>query len=317
MSYIAPTHQFYTEVTEFGLFEDKNKVQHIAKHIPFYYLVHKGLIVERELLEKAAAQTEQKIDVDLNWPDCFTRLNALIEQRDKGHDIRVMTDEEKELFSNANFCGVSTGLTPHNIRPRYDFVSETDAYKQKRDKRTLRIRGETETELAGQCKKHFEDKANMSNGALVANCLQHRQTFLHSSLKQPESVDNYFSVLLMYYPGLLAPSDLVTDNPCNLQPYLMYREPRKFQNTGNHSDIFHEFSGHACGPLYSSRYLKQCSSAFSTINTSLIESNNKLIQRMNISAIWMNLDTFNMYLDLILDIQNRQVIRKQEGKRVF
>ncbi len=81
--------------------------------------------------------------------------------------------------------------------------------------------------------------------------------------------------------------------------------------------MIRKIHAHACGPLYSSKYLKQCSSHFAKINTSLIESNNNIVQRMNISAIWMNLETFNMYLDLILDIQNRQVIRKQEGKQVF
>ncbi len=251
-----------------SMMENESLLKDMSRFIPFYVLIHYQLKKETNEL--------------ISWPPSLTCLikdmakrskhilTTLIEQRYKTNEGKpiVMNDAEKELFSNANACGVSTGLEPHNLRPRYDFVSETDKYKQRKKKKTPRIAGETETELIGQCRKHFDDKVQMSNGTLIANCLQHSLTFAHSHLKSPESVDNYFSFLLMYYPGLDAPSDLITDNPCNILPYLIYREPKKFQNTQNHSDVFHGGAGHACGPLFSSKYWKEGSMDYYRINTS-------------------------------------------------
>ncbi len=147
--------------------------------------------------------------------------------------------------------------------------------------------------------------------------MQHKQSFLYSCLKAPESVDNYFSALYMYYPELQSPSDLISDNPCNISPYCVYREPEKFMNMQNGSDVFHGWAGHICGPWFCTRFWKEVSSIYSKINTSWVESVNNIIQRMRISALWMNLETFNMYFEMILEIGNRREIRKQEKKRVF
>ena len=121
----------------------------------------------------------------------------------------------------------------------------------------------------------------------------------------------------MYWPGLSAPSHLISDNPCNIQPYCIYREPEKFKDMQSSSDIFHGFARHKCGPLYCSKYHKEVNAKLYDVNTSLVESNNNIVQRMNTSAMWMNLDTFNTYMTMMLEINNRQVIRKQQGLIVF
>ncbi len=108
----------------------KIQVNLIARFIPIYCLIHTGLTKEK----------------NVTWPSVMTKLIrklasgsdailfALINQRKKtnGGKPSVMTEEEKILFSNPNASGVNTGLKPHNIRPRYDFVSESDQYKQKK-----------------------------------------------------------------------------------------------------------------------------------------------------------------------------------------
>eukprot|EP01084_Bolivina_argentea_P071530 130017_1 len=301
-------------IFDVDMMKDKEKLACISRYIPYFVLIFHGLKKEKEV----------------EWPECMTNLikqiangsssilSVLVEERSKtnGGKLKEMNEDEKKLFSNPNACGVITGLEPINIRPRYDFVSESDAYKKKK-KKTPKIKGETETELVAECKKHFDEHAHMSCGALTANCLQHKQNFLASSLKEPESVDNYFSVIVVYYPGFLSPSDLVSDNPCNIGPYCIYREPKKFMDMQNSSDIFHGWNGHKCGPTYCLRIWKEVCAIYSKINTSWTESCNNIIKRMKTSAIWMNLDTFNTYLEMMLEIENRQVIRKQEGKKVF
>ncbi len=300
-----------------SMMRDKKKRETITQYVPFYCLIYEGL-----------ARTKEKI----RWPKCLTEvikdlakrskavLDILIKKRSKSKALSPMTTKEKTLFSDANLCGTCTALEPHHLRPHYDFYSESDKYRAKqenkktRNKITPRIIGETETELVGDCKKHFQDHVKMSSGTLTAMCLEHRQTFLYSNLKRAESVDNYFTALLMYYPGNDAPTDLISDNPCNIQPYMIYREPTKFKDVQHHSDIFHGWTGHKCGPLYCSKYWKTDSSKYHRINTSLIESNNNILKRMYTSAMWMRLDTFNLYFMLILEIRNRIIIRGQEKK---
>ena len=178
-------------------------------------------------------------------------------------------------------------------------------------------RGETETEFVADCKKHFLEKKNMSHGILTMMCLEHERLFLYAHLKAPESVDNYFSNLVMFYPELESPTDFICDNPCNGQPYLMYREPAKFEKMQCFSDVFHGWTGHVCGPLYCAKLWKEVNQYLRNVNTSLVESTNNIIQRMNISAIWMNLPTFNLYMTQMLEITNRKGIRADEGKIVI
>ena len=157
----------------------------------------------------------------------------------------------------------------------------------------------------------------MSNGILTAMCLEHERMILYAHLKAAESVDNYFSTIVMFWPDNECISDLISDNPCNSHPYMMYREPAKFENMQTFSDIFHGWAGHVCGPLYCAKLWKEINQYLHNINTSLVESNNNIIQRMNISAIWMNLPTFNLYMTQMLEIVNRKGIREDEGKLVI
>eukprot|EP01083_Nonionella_stella_P045788 122775_1 len=174
-----------------------------------------------------------------------------------------------------------------------------------------------EREKMGDCKKHFHRYSQMSHGLLTMKCLEHEQMIGYHIVKTPESTDEYFSALCQMYPGLTAPDDVILDNPCNVQPYMMYREPDKFKNTQFHSDIFHGWAGHICGPLYCSRYWKETSSRYYKVNTSSIESMNRILKRLSISSMWMNIDTFTRHLTLIMEIQNRMVIRRQEKLPVF
>ncbi len=309
------------------MMDDSKKRAQLTEYVPVYVLIYDGL--------KPSPEMKDNDTIPPSWPQCLTELirdlgkrsklilKTLITERNKSKELSVMDEDKKVMFSDENVCGTSTSHEPHHLRPRYDLYSETDKYRmeqkdaKERRKHARRVRGQRETELVGDCKKHFEDHAKMSSGTLTAMCLEHRQTFLYSNLKTCESVDNYFTALLMYYPGKKAPSDLISDNPCNIQPYMMYREPEKFQDMQQHSDIFHGWAGHKCGPLYCSKYWKKAGKKYKKLNTSLIESNNAILKRIFTSALWMRLDTFNLYFKLILEIQNRRVIREQEKKHVF
>ena len=297
------------------MMEDHETKALFARYLAYLSLIYQGFQRERDAAWPPIL-TEVVRDVAKRSDNIVT---TLIQQRKKTNNgkLRVLTESEKVLYSSPNACGVSTRLEPCHARPRYDFVSESDAYKARKNKKTPRIKGETETELVADCRKHFDSCSRMSSGALVAVCLQHNQTFLYSILKTPESPDNYFSTIAMYYPDNTCPSDLISDNPCNLYPHMMYREPEKYMNMQSLSDIFHGFAGHKCGPLYCAKYWKECSARYRGINTSLVESNNNKIQRMNTSALWMNLETLNFYLTQLLEIANRLVIRKNEGKQIL
>ena len=238
----------------------------------------------------------------------------LIEHRAESAPIPIAAEKHQSLFSKGNVNGVSYGYRVEHLRPTYDYKSETDPKaKRVKNQRTT----EKELILIGQCEKYFMQFCNMSHGCVIFRCDDHYQNMGYHVMTRPESVNDYFSVLMMMYPGDSAPDHFIMDNGCNFQKYCMFREPKKFRSMKCWTDEFHGGAGHKCGPLFSVTLSKNTSSVLSNLNDSSIEQMNRMIKLVKISAQYMKTRTFNETVELMLEVANRRQIRKTEGKIVY
>ena len=267
-----------------------------------------------------------------NIPTCFYDLvkdiasqsqkliEDLIKHRKKSPEIPIATDKHQTLFNKPATTGTHYGYEVQHIRPKYDFPSE---YKKIKKKKKHKIKESDHNgddgsgQFVGNCNKHFAHYKAMNNGIIVARCLEHYQNVGWNVMKEPESVDEYFSLLLMIYPGLEHPDTFIIDNPCNLSPYCMYREPAKFMNMDLWTDEWHGLTGHKCGPLHSVALSKQLSSKLSKLNDSSIEQMNRALKLLSSSTSYMSLESFASNITIMLEIWNRRQIRKCQNKPIY
>ena len=130
-------------------------------------------------------------------------------------------------------------------------------------------------------------------------------------MTEPESLDDYFSILMMIYPQNESPRSVIMDNACNFYSYCMRREPFKFKNMICWTDEFHGGS-HKCGPLYHCRLVKELLTSFRGRNDSHIEQINKIIKVITVSCGYMNLEHFVKTVMITLEIYNREKVQTMD-----
>ena len=208
------------------------------------------------------------------------------------------SDPVQQLFKNSAVTGVSYNeYTVQNTRPKYDWRSENKKGKTK------------ESEANGDCNKYYHEMQDMSNGLVVFMCADHNEVVGWHILKNPESVDDAFSLMMMLYPGDEAPDHVNCDNACALHRYCIYREPGKFNKTIFSNDQFHS-KGHKCGPYYNVKYWKDTNKKCPFRNSSKIESLNSKLDKSRISCGFMNLPSFAEHVTDKLEIASRKAINK-------
>ena len=164
----------------------------------------------------------------------------------------------------------------------------------------------------GDCTKYFHKFQSMSNGIVIFKCIEHEEIMGFHTMRTPEGLNDYFSVLMMIYPNLESPTLVLGDVACQLERYCMNREPSKFKNTLFLNDELHS-QGHKCGPLYNVKYFKDALSSFVYLNDPSIEQTNRICKYLRISTMYMKLSTFMSSVCNILEIESRKSIRKRES----
>ena len=176
---------------------------------------------------------------------------------------------------------------------------------------------EVEEEMTKECSKYFNTYDKMSGGILVMSCVKHEQAMGFNIIQYSESTDDHFSLLCALYPDDKHPDHYIMDNACNLYPYCVTREPRKFQDMCIHTDEFHGLAGHKCGPVANVKLGKDVVPALKDINDSHIEQLNRILKRLKISALWMNCRTLHDHVTMILDMHNRRQLRKAQKMTLY
>ena len=170
--------------------------------------------------------------------------------------------------------------------------------------------------MVGNCNKNYQEYKNVSNGYLCWVCMEHYEVFGGHIMVEPESVDDYFSSIIMMVDEQTDNIELLSDNSCQIHRYGMHREPSIFKKMTCYNDTMHGNS-HVCGPYYNVKYLKKFNPKYSGLNDSKIEQINSKLDKLKHCSLWMNLSTFTKYVVNLLEIENRNAIRKRQRLPVF
>ena len=234
-----------------------------------------------------------------------TMVCQLVAARNKSPAIPLATDAHQSVWRDYTVSGCNYATYEvHHIRPKYDHVSETRP-KPKKKGDVIHERNPN-----GDCHKNYLTYKDMSNGVVIFLCADHHEVIGWHVLKNPESVNDCFSLLLMMYPGDEAPEAILCDNACALHKYCMIREPTKFRDTLFINDDFHA-KGHKCGPYYSASAWKDCDHKCPFRNDSEIEQINATLDKSRLSCRYMALKTFAKTITRILEIYSRKQINKR------
>ena len=193
----------------------------------------------------------------------------------------------------------------YHTRPWYDHPSEKKGHKTKEELEDIIAEGGD----SGDCRKLYNQQRDMSNGICTFLCAEHHQLIGYHILKNPESVNDAFSLLTMMYPGNTAPKAICCDNACALHKYAMSREPIKYRYTRFLNDQWHQ-RGHKCGSYYDSKGCKLCVGDTQFTKDTEIETINGKLEKSRPSTGYMNLQNFNRHVEHVLELHNRESINK-------
>jgi len=266
---------------------------------------------------------KKTINLSNHFYDLIEQLGGLASQVQKErHDARVAqpqiekaTDIHQTLFKNPKINGTHYGFDAKALRPIYDYASEAKNDNNSQDIDLVDALNDESTQV-GNCNKYYAEYSKMSNGLVVFRCLEHGYVFGSHVLRDPESENEYFSLMLMIYGGQEGPDFVVCDTACQLDRYCKNREPLLFKKTKFINDELHA-TGHKCGAIYNIKYYKHSNERISRINDSAIEQTNATLSRIKTAAYWMNLNTLTRFLDLIIEINNRKLCRIKKRLPIF
>lgn len=233
--------------------------------------------------------------------------DALIEHRLKSPPAPVAPTVFNSLVTDSEISGCHyPKYKVEHLRPSYDFPSETSKNKSKLS--------ETEDDEYpnGDCRKLYHVHRDMSNGICTFLCAEHHELMGYHILKNPESVNDCFSLMMMLYPGNTAPKAILCDNACAAHKYFIHREPLKFLNTLFICDQFHQ-QGHKCGCYYCVSGWKTSDPSTPFLNDSEIESINSKLEKGRKSNGFMMLSRFDKDIVDTLECYDRDSIRAREA----
>ena len=142
----------------------------------------------------------------------------------------------------------------------------------------------------------------------MIRCAKHGICLGYHIVPKSEGLNDPFSAIYCHWSE--APKLMIGDFNCRLHTYCMYREPEYFKNTVVGIDECH-MNGHiACSICYSMKSFKDGHPQYALMNDSASEQRNRIINRMRLSAAWMNLNSFMFMSRLMVEIDNRLLLRK-------
>lgn len=141
------------------------------------------------------------------------------------------------------------------------------------------------------CTKIYKKCSGLGAGVLLFFCVQHSRCIGFIVLSSAESPKIISETLLTRFK--IMPRIVLYDNSCNLQEFILNRNPLPFDDTQFLIDGFHYISHSNCANSYnSSDYPVICG----TLNTSLVEQKNAQLRFMKRTSPYLKYNTFVMKL---------------------
>ena len=275
----------------------------VINYSPHICMIHEGFVQEINELPPSWIQLIKHIS-----NKCHQMITKMCAARESQPCAAKATPADQTIFTNSTVSGTHYEYEAVATRPTHDIRSEK--YKKKKVPKNMRADEDDSDVPNANCNKYYMEFSQMSNGIIVVLCIEHHEVMGYHVLREPESVNDIFSLIMMIYPGNTAPNLILCDNACQLHKYAMYREPVKFKNTLCLNDEFHGL-GHKCGPFYNIKYLKDSLSRFAFLNDSEIEQVNSKLKKIRLSCSYMNLPSFDFAVTQQLELISRQSIVKR------
>ena len=293
-SYMPLYHIIPNQITE--LLKDYSNAnwqrikQKIQNYQPLIYSVHERFV--KSCAEPPTCWFSLIKELAMLSSDCVTKLESA---RSKSPPIPTAQPKHQSMFDDSGASGCCYGYKMHHTRPTYDYDSESKTLKH-----------------VGECNKYYHEFNAMSNGICTFKCLEHEEMIGYHVMREPEGLNDYFSLLITIYKDNDAPKLVLCDNACQLNRYCMHREPQKFKNTLFLNDEIHS-KGHKCGPLYCIKPYKDSLTDLSFLNDPSIEQTNRILKYLKISTMYMKLQNFMSFVTNLLEIESRKSIRKRDS----
>ncbi|KAF8203233.1 hypothetical protein BJ912DRAFT_1102840 [Pholiota molesta] len=208
--------------------------------------------------------------------------------------------EDSDTWQKTGAC---YGLPPIRDRPSYpSFPNDSGSDKANQEKR-----GEG-------CNKFYAKygESRLTGGIMCVWCT-HSVCYGFHCIPSAEGRNDVFSAL--YTRWETAPSIIVYDFACALQPYCMAREPEFFSKTLFVIDVFH-CSGHTkCGHATFLATYCEADPRLLSINSSAAECGNSGIKRIRKSVSYMSQDRAVLFTKVFISIWNRIRIQQMEKRQ--
>ena len=240
-------------------------------------------------------------DQDIELPPCFFHmlkhaagianelLNAYIEKQQ--HETIVPTEEQLNEYTNWMTSGSYYSATKKRNRPRY----QTDI----------------ENKLAEEdeiCSKNFVAFSKRTGGIWQIRCLIHQICLGFHVIPVSEGKNDPFAAVYTHFST--APEVMMGDFSCQVHPYCMSREAEYFKNTSFPSDKIHHGTHCRCSECYNEEKYKQKGlQIYSLWNGVGVEERNRVIAKLKQVSVHMCLEQFMIQLRLLLEMDNRRLIR--------
>ncbi len=271
--------------------------EEVVKYQPLFYAIHEQFTRNGGVPEEWFSLIKE---VAMLSSEYVSKLELI---RGESPSIPAAEPKHQSVFDNSVVSGTCYGYEVHHTRPTYDL----DQQSKKENAPNLI---DEEDQYVGECNKYYHEFNSMSNGIVTFKCMDHGEMTGCHVMREPEGLNDYFSLMIMKYPGNTAPEVVLCDNACQLQRYCMHREPSKFKNTLFLNDEMHA-TGHKCGLIYSVKPYKDNVSEFSFLNDPSIEQTNRILKYLKISTMYMHLKTFMSFVTNMLEIESRKAILKR------
>ena len=168
--------------------------------------------------------------------------------------------------------------------------------------------GDSASEQKGGCRKFYSKYSpkKLTGGIMVCWCT-HSISYGFHIIPVGEGRNDVFSAI--YTRWEKAPSIIVYDFACALQPYCLLREPEFFKNTLFAIDDFHSSDHTKCGAACFLKTYKNSDPRLLRLNSSAGECGNQGLSRIRKSISYMGQERAMMLTKIFLSVWNRTRIQ--------
>jgi hypothetical protein len=169
--------------------------------------------------------------------------------------------------------------------------------------------GKESQEEKAICRKSIQKGDDLTGGVMCFWC-SHRVCYGFHLIRNGEGRNDVFSPLFTRFP--VAPRVIIYDFACDLASYCWMREPHFFRYTQFIVDDLHHKGHKGCSITFKCKLYKMLMhSLMHIVNDSAAESGNAGLAQLKRSARFMCQTTFCLMTRHLLEIHNREAIKRQ------